>query len=525
LKPNRGAIAAGSSLTVEAGLTALRAGGNAVDAAIAAVLMACVAEPLLCGLGGGGLAMVRMNGRTQVCDMFADMPGRDAPHAPPHPMRTIELDFGPTTQEFHVGRASVAVPGLPAGLWALHAAHARLPLEELAAPAASAARTGVPVNAGFERVGRLLWPIQQLDPEAASLFGRQGRPLVQGDTFRSPQLGETLLRYAAEGPSLLSTGDVGRALVEALEGNSNLTVADLAAYRPRFREAIRYHYHDARVWVPGLPSVAGLLLLHTLRILEDRGPMPAPLSAAQVRFITHAMERTERVRGGRFLADLLEPGFARGFLAALAPHETADSHTQPARAGRPDPMAPIGPSTGHTTHISVVDGDGNAVGITQSLGETAGVMVPGTGVRLNNFLGEADVNPPGTFIAPGSRLMTMCCPVVAALGDRVFAMGSGGSSRIRSAVLHGIVYLTDHGMPPERAVSAARAHYEWETLHVEADGRPPGTMEAVAASYPGMKRFDGPNMFFGGLHMASAGGTGFEGGGDARRSGAFGHTG
>ena len=200
----RGAVAGGSPLTVQAGLEALERGGNAVDAAVAAQLMACVAEPLLTGMAGAGLAMVRMGGTVEAVDLFSTVPSLPS-HSAPKP-EAIEIDFGPTTQAFHVGPASVAAPGVPAGLWALHSRHGTLPMPVLAESAARAAVDGVPVTAGFERVLSLLWPIQLRDEWCTERFGqpegpgRQRRPLREGDTFRNPEIATTLRRYAAEGP-------------------------------------------------------------------------------------------------------------------------------------------------------------------------------------------------------------------------------------------------------------------------------------------------------------------------------------
>lgn len=508
----RGAIAGGSPDTVAAGLSALEAGGNAVDAAIAASLMACVSEPLLTGLGGAGIAMVRVNGEVEVLDLFTDLPGRAAPSATRDPMQTIEIDFGPTTQVFHVGPSSVAVPGVPRGLDALHRRHGTLPMDVLAAPAIEAAHSGVEVSASFARVLELLWPIVRLDERTARTFSHDGTPLKQGARFRWPELGNTIGQFAKVGPSLFHDGPLTGPILDALGGTSTLGRPDLEAYEPRFLKPMRYAYRDATVWVPGAPSVAGLLVLQALRALEDHGPMPAPMGAAQLRFLEHAMRRVDHTHKNGARQNLFATGFMDGFLAALSPDEVGEERAFHGR--RP-------PSTGHTTHISVVDEHGNAVGITTSLGETCGKTVPDAGLFLNNFLGESDVNPEDVHIQPGSRLMTMCCPAIVQQGDQIYVMGSGGSSRIRSAVLHGIVYLTDHGMSPEQAVAAPRAHVEDGILLFETDNRPAGTLDAVRAHTPGTREFTGHNMFFGGLHMAGVGPDGFTGAGDARRSGAF----
>ena len=508
----RGAVAGGSPYTVEAGLFALRSGGNAVDAIVAASLMATVAEPILTGLGGGGLAMVRMGGTVEVVDLFSDMPGlgRSEPNPPVDP---IVIDFGPTSQVFHVGPGAVAVPGLAPGLAALHLRHGRLPLAQLVEPAAKAAHQGVEVSTAMERVLHLLGPIQARDPWTAKVFFRDGRPLITGERFRMPELGETLRRFGQEGARLFTEGAVAQAMAAHLQGRGRLTRADLAAYQPKLMAPLRYQYRDATIWVPPPPSVAGLLTLQALRALEDHGPMPAPLSAAQVHFLAHALGRADSARRGSLVPNLFNSSYLEGFLAAIAPEERGEDEVL---TGKRRP--------GHTTHISVVDGEGNAVGLTSSLGETAGSVVPGTGLLLNNFLGEDDVNPAAARIQPGHRLMTMCCPTLVEIGDRIFMLGSSGSSRIRSAILHGIVYLTDHGMEPEEVVRAPRAHVEGGLLHIEADGRPSSSLSALKLAYPGMRRFDGLNMFFGGLHIAGLDDGQMVGAGDPRRSGFFGAT-
>ena len=514
-----GAVAGGSPLTVEAGVWALRQGGNAVDAAIAAQLMACVAEPLLTGLAGAGLAMVRMGGAVETVDLFSTVPLLPEGNAPQPD--AIEIDFGPARQKFLVGPASVAVPAVPAGLWAMHQRYGKLRMSQLVEPAARAAVDGVPVTAGFERVLKLLWPIQMRDPRCAALFGakkpagaRSG-PLQEGDTFYNPALAETLRQFGSLGPELFSRGALAEAILDELGVQGRLREADLLAYRPRIHAPIAYRYRDATVWLPQAPSLAGVLVAQALRALEDHGPMPPYASTRQMRFLSHALDRVDHTRRGELRQRLFDTAFVDGFLSALSLNEVGEE----AAYGQSRPRQP-----GNTTHISVVDGDGNAVSITTSLGETAGLMAGNTGVVLNNLLGEADVYPPDVSLASGARLMTMCCPTLLEVGNDIFAMGSGGSSRIRSAVLHGIVYLTDHGLPADEVVAAPRLHVEDGVVHIEADGRSQAAIQALRASPWQVRTFTGANMFFGGLHLAGRVHTGFTGAGDPRRSGAFAST-
>ena len=465
----RGCVAAGSQLTVEAGLRAFEAGGNAVDAAVAAKLMACVAEPLLTGLGGAGISTVKVGESVHVVDFFTAMPGRGHIGALPE-METVTLDFGPTTQDFHVGPASVAVPGQPFGLWELHRRFGLVPFDVLVEPAVAACTAGVPVTPGFEEVGGLLWPIELLSHEAEALFGQNGRDRPrEGQTFHNPDLADTLRLFAADGPRAFRDGDLGRAILAALGRDTMLTQRDLLAYQVAVRPAATMQRGRAWVGVPGLPSHGGLSVLAAL---EQLGALPEPFSAGHVRTMASAMDRAS---------------------------------------------VPMG--AGHTTHVSAVDANGDACAITSSLGETAGVVPAGTGLRINNFLGEDDVNPPHREFIPGERMVTMMTPTVVFGPDEVWALGSGGCSRIRSAVLHAIVHLVDHDLPPERAANGPRCHMEDGLLRVEVYDR--GEPD-FAAGFEGDIRFEAPNMFFGGVHIAGRKGGAFTGSGDRRRSGEFG---
>jgi gamma-glutamyltranspeptidase/glutathione hydrolase len=504
-----GAVAGGSPDTVEAGCWALKQGGNAVDAVVAASLSACVAEPLLTGLGGSGLAMIRMDGKVELCDLFTQTPGL-ASDVVAAPMRVVDLDFGPKTQQFRVGKGSVAVPTLPMGLAAMHGRYGSLPLRLLATPAIRLAEQGFEVSTGFARVAELLWPIQQGDEASAAIFGREGRAIRVGEHFRNPDLAHSLACFAKEGAASFQGGSLGHAIVDALSASSRLRMADLVAYEVAWRAPLRIQYGEATISLPALPSTAGLLLSVALAQLSGRTRIPDAGGADELRDLLAAQSALEEVRGSTGLEDWLEPGFTGAFLRAhgLAP----DVQWAGLGAGGP----------GHTTHISVIDEHGQAVSITTSLGETNGFLIPGTGMRMNNFLGEEDVNPGGATRPPGIRLITMCCPTILELGGHTHVLGSGGSARIRTAVLHGLLHLIDHRASPEEAVSAARAHLEAGSFQIEINGRPPGTLDALVGAHPDVRTFEGASVYFGGLHIASWGPQGLGGHGDARRSGSVG---
>ena len=503
-----GVVAAGNPDTAEAGARALRAGGNAVDAVVAAMLTATVSEPMLTGLGGAGLAILRVNGEHHVVDLFTDMPGlgRDAGRPVPR-MQAVDIDFGPTTQRFFTGPSSVAVPTLPMGLARMHRRFGALPLAQLTEPAAKLAEDGVTIRPGFAWILEHLWGICLQSPQLAALMGRDGRPLRAGERYRNPDLAETMRAFGRDGERIFRQGPVADAILSAVGEDGLLTAEDLRCHEAALRTPLRYRYRDATVWLAGPPSVAGLLTLQALRELEDLGPMPPAMGAEQVRRLAAAMARAERTRSERMDRTLFLPGFVEGFLSAIAPEEEGEEWLS-------------APGAGHTTHISAADEHGNLAGITASLGESAGLVAEGTGVILNNFLGEADVNPAHVTRPAGHRLMTMCCPTLVERDDgTAFVIGTGGSSRIRSAVLHAIVYLIDHRMSPEQAAQAPRAHVEEGKLLVELADREPGFVSQLRDEHPDLREFAQRHLYFGGLNIAGAGPAGFLGGGDSRRSG------
>ncbi|MCA9546184.1 MAG: gamma-glutamyltransferase, partial [Myxococcales bacterium] len=470
--------------------------GNAVDAAVAAKLMACVCEPMLTGLLGAGLATVRIGGRTEVLDCFADVPGRGAPPGLAPPMRTIEIDFGPDTQAFHVGPASVAVPGLAVGLWALHARFGKVPFLELAQPAIAAARKGVQASAFLTQAIALLEPIIACDRAAAALYLPGDQPLAPPHLLVQRALGDTLEAFSREGPRFFQRGDGAQALLARLDGQSRLGARDLAEYTPEWRKPLSGPVPGGRLFVPGAPSQAGAYVLRALAHLTRDGALPAePFSGEALRRVAAALRATEAEKA-ELQAGLFEDGFLAGWLAR-------------------------GAGAGFTTHVSAVDAQGDAVGITSSLGETAGLLCPQTGLMLNNFLGEEDVNPRALARPAGARLLTMMAPSLAAWDGRVLVLGTGGSSRIRSALLHGAVYSLAYGLPPHAMVRAPRAHYEDGVLRYETWDRP-ADHAAALAGFPRRIPFEQPGLFFGGLHVAGVGPDGFFGAGDPRRSGAFG---
>ena len=486
----RAVIAAGHPLTAEAGARVLREGGNAVDAAVGAALVSCAAEPLLTGLGAGGYLLVAgPDVEPTVLDFFVAAPGRNAPTTDRAPLEAVDVDFGDAVQVFNVGPASVGVPGVPAGLAAALDRWGTWPLAELAAPAARVAREGVEMNAAQAFIAFILSPIMRSTPECAALWAPGGRLLQEGDVMFNEELAATLELFGREGSEPFYAGEIGQALADwVVERGGLLTREDLADYEAIPRVPARVRYRNREVLTNPPPSAGGILLAYSLGRLDRRAPSPPALAD-----VLESMEAAQAERSPEFTASLDEPGFMDRFL---------------------------GSRLGATTHLSVLDANGMAASVTCTNGEGSGVLVPGTGIHLNNVMGEEDLSPQGFHMdPPGRHMPSMMAPTVVldSDGEVELVLGSAGSNRIRSALLQTIVGAVDHGLDAHSAVVAPRMHVEAGHLYVE-----PGVpIEELGDVGHEVVRFRSPNVFFGGVqaihHDPRTGEV--TGAGDPRRGG------
>jgi gamma-glutamyltranspeptidase/glutathione hydrolase len=480
-----GVVAAGHPLTAEAGARVLREGGNAVDAAVAAMLTSFVAEPLLTGLGAGGYMLVAGGGRDPaLLDFFVAAPTR--PEAGPDAaLLAIDVSFGDADQVFYVGPASCGVYGAPAGVCEAAERWGSVPLSVLARPAAALAREGVVLNAQQAYIARILADLLTSTPECAALWAPRGRVLGEGELLRNRELGDAITRLGEEGPEPFYRGEVAHAVCDWLgESGGSLTREDLADYRAITRAPVRVRYRAREVLTNPPPSAGGTLLAYSLALLE-RGPAPPTL-----RGVVEAMAAAQSERTSEFVEGLGEEGFLERFLGARL---------------------------GSTTHISVLDAGGCACSVTTTNGEGSGVVVPGTGMHLNNVMGEEDLNPLGFHMHPaGRRMPSMMAPsVVMREGEVELVLGSAGSNRIRSALLQTIVAVVDHGLSAKMAVEAPRVHFEDGVLYVE-----PGIDAAALRSIDErIVRFRALNLFFGGVQAVVREGEQMSGAGDPRRGG------
>ncbi|MFL5781274.1 MAG: gamma-glutamyltransferase family protein [Thermoleophilaceae bacterium] len=500
----RGVVAAGHPLTAEAGADVLREGGNAVDAAVACVLTSWVVEAPLTGPGAGGYMLVHTpGGENLLLDFFVAAPGKGLDDPQPAALEPIDVHFSAeAVQVFNIGPSSCGVYGTPVGVAEALDRFGTMPLSSLVERPARAARQGVELTPMAASIVAILAPILTATPEVAAIYAPEGRPLRAGETVCMPEVGDLLERLGAEGPRFLYEGEVAKRVSDwVLERGGLLSREDLATYRPIDREPARAEYQGREILTNPPPSSGGILIAYSLDLLERLG------RAQDVRTLVEVMDRTNRERTDEFVQGLNSEGYLERFLHKEALESAASE---------------IGSRLGSTTHVSVLDADGTCASVTCSNGSCSGVVVPGTGLHLNNMLGEEDLNPGGFHRhEPGRRIPSMMAPTVVLREGGVEAViGSAGSNRIRSAVLQTILRVVDDGLPAQRAVEAPRVHYEGRVVEAE-----PGVDDAglAALEREGWKvqRFREPNLYFGGVQAAARDASTGElsGGGDPRRGG------
>ena len=474
----RGVVAGGHPETVAAAVQALRAGGNAYDAAVAAGFAAAVAEPGLTSLAGGGFLLAHTAGGDEVLfDFFVDTPGRGLPSGELEPDFTpVTIRFGAADQVFNVGAGSVAAPGCLAGYLHVHRRLGRLEVGEVVGPARRLAAQGVALGANQVAVVRLLEPIFTLRDEGRARYTRDGAVVAPDTPVRNEPLA-AFLDEVAEGridgfghPPLAAAIDA-----QMRRDGGLLTAADLAAYRVVERDPLRAGYRGGLIATNPPPSFGGVLVTHALELLEVAGPA-APFGTGE-----HLVA----------LADVLERVTRR--------------HVDTGPASRKG-----------TTHISICDAEGNVASMTTSNGSCSGVFLADTGIMANNIMGEEDLHPGGFHAEPpGLRVGSMMAPSVLLRQDGPpVAVGSGGSERIRSALTQVIANLVDHGMSLQEAVDAPRVHWDGRTVQVE-PGFDPRAVDALRQVRP-VNEWTVSDLYFGGVHAASPSG---ERAGDVRRGG------
>ena len=509
------AITAGHELTAQAAEAILHDGGNAFDATLGGFFMACVAEPVLASLGGGGflLAHAADTGDTTVFDFFTQTPGRKRPVAELD-FEPVMVDFGSTTQEFHMGLGAIAVPGCVRGMFAVHRSLGSMPMREIVRPALDAARAGITVSALQAHVFSLVAPIYITRPAPRALFAschNSGCISQVGEVLRFNDLADTLEVITIEGDDLFYCGEIAQLIhAQCEQGGGCITRDDLMRYEVFRRRPLTVGYRHTRLLTNPPPASGGCLVAFALKLVESLELHRSEFgSADHLSMLAEVMKQTNAAR-----IEAVQEGdseLASGLHRLLNPDVMTIYREQV--QGR------MGVGRG-TTHINVSDKHGNVASMTVSNGEGCGEIVPGTGLMLNNMLGEEDLNPSGFHAWElDQRMSSMMAPSMVALEDgRLIATGSGGSNRIRDAVLQVILNIVDFEMHAEQAVSSPRIHFENDVLYIEG-GYEPSEIETLLTEFPHFREWDELSFFFGGAHTLVRGPRSVEGAGDPRRGG------
>jgi len=506
------AVAAGHPETAKAAQTILREGGNAFDAVLAAMLTACVAEPVLASLGGGGFLLGQMtNGRTTLYDFFTQTPHTKLAKSDVdfHP---IMADFGAAQQEFHIGLGSIATPGMIGGLFAIHRDLCRLPLDIIMEPAKQAARNGVRLNSFQHYISTVVHPIINANPAARKLYeNRKGELAIENDLITHPEFADLLEALAREGEALFYQGELGQQLVKACrEAGGYLRMQDLEEYQVEQRKPLLFNYRGNRIVTNPAPSIGGTLIAFTLSLLESTQINHHPADSKEhLQLLAHAMRLTQQLRHEESIDQQINSASIDKLIKGpLFEHycQTLEKHTVCSRG---------------TTHISIIDADDNFASMTLSNGEGSGYVLPGSGIMLNNMLGEEDLNPHGFHQWPENRrIASMMSPTLAFTADgRAIAIGSGGSNRIRSAIVQVLINLLDFNMSLDDAVEHSRIHFESGLLNIES-GPSQQVVKTLKNEFNQLKHWPEKNLFFGGTHCVMHDSNGdLHAKGDSRRGG------
>lgn len=527
LKKNRGIVSAGHEKTVDAAVQILRAGGNAFDAAVGAGFAACVAEAVLASMGGGGFLLAHQVSRSSksenvLYDFFVQTPQCDPKTKEKKDLdfHPIAVDFGPTTQEFHIGLAAMATPGMVAGLFQVHQDLGRMPIAEVLQPAIELAKSGFVITEFQEYLFSVVVPIFLATKEARALFTSQknsGESVQAGEFLSFPQLADTLAALAKEGPRLFYEGELATNLATLCQEGGLLTKKDLADYKVAKRVPMSWHYRDHHMLSNPPPSSGGLLIAFALELLATQ-KIPAK-SFGELETLRALIQSMESSNEARLAALSIHPRWEEA-CESLNDKNFVKKYVQQYREQL------LGKPKAHrgTTHLNVMDAEGNAASLTLSNGEGCGHLLPGTDIMLNNMLGEEDLNPHGFHRwHPNERMVSMMAPTLSFAPDgSMLALGSGGSNRIRSAILQVLKNVVDHQMTLSDAVAAPRLHFEKDLLSIE-----PGFSEKVLSQlfqhYPQNHLWEAQNLFFGGVHaVAHHPKQGFSAAGDPRRHGVVG---
>ncbi len=505
MKPSaktRGIIAAGHPQTAAAATRIFEEGGNAFDAAVAALFATFATETCMSSVGGGGFAnIVTADGQQQVIDFFCQTP-RQKVLTHKLDFYPVDIDLGDTLETFHVGAGSSAVPGSVAGIYAMHKHLCTLPLKILIEPTIEIAKSGALVD-DFQALDfKILETILRVHEDARPIWFRADDNLkLEGDYLQMPQFADFLDSLVHEGADLFYKGEIARKVAkDYAEMGGQLTRADFEMYQVNYNRPLKLPYRNKTVLCNPAPSMGGALIALAMQRLSEKIIDYHYQDAKHIETLYQVYQYHNRLHSNPdFLKNELKQ---QGWFTDYP--ETA--------------------KWGGTTHFSIADEHGNAVAITSSNGEGSGYMIPGTDIMMNNMLGEAALLPNGFHSwQADTRLTSMMSPTIVLDENQQVEIvtGSGGAGRIPGVILQVLHYLLDHKLPLEQAIDAPRLHLEHQVLNLE-----PGFSDNIGHINikEDINRWGDKALYFGGVHTIQRLPHGFEAIGDGRRSGVIAST-
>jgi gamma-glutamyltranspeptidase/glutathione hydrolase len=499
VRARNGMVVSQNAIASQIGVEVLMAGGNAVDAAVAAAFALAVVHPAAGNLGGGGFLLVRpTKGRPTVIDFRETAPAAATP--------TMFLVDGRYSHERqHAGGLSVGVPGTVAGLHAAWAQYGRLPWPDLLQPAISLARDGFLVTDGLARSLREVLPQMKPYPASLAQFSRSGAPYEIGDVLKQGDLAKTLQRIADKQARGFYEGETAELIVKEIAARGGwITSQDLRDYRVARRPALLGSYRGHAVLTVPPPSAGGVALIETLNVIEGKDVRAMGYGSARyVHYVAEALRRAFADRA-RCLGD---PAFVKDMpIERLVSKPYADSLRLSISEDRTSVSAPDRfdwpAESDETTHLSVVDSGRNAVSLTYTLEESYGskLVVPGAGFLLNNEMGDFNAGPGLTdatglvgtepnLAAPHKRMLSSMTPTIVLAppaagkaGELYMVAGSPGGRTIPATLVELIVDVIDFGMNIQEAVDAPRFSHQWlpDEIRFERYGLSPDTLRSLA---------------------------------------------
>lgn len=510
MRQNHGVVAAGHQKTAEAGIEMLRNGGNAFDAAVAASLASFVTESALTSAAGGGFLLAHtQSGNNTLFDFFTQTP-RQKRNTQEIDFYPVEVDFGGAIQEFQIGLGSMAVPGNIAGLFHVNKKLGRLPLSVVAEPAIDYARNGLKLNSfQYHCLTSIIKPIIIDEREGQQYYRPTGAIIEPETVLYQKEFADTLTYLVQKGVQEFYQGEIAHQLVKDCQKlGGYLTLDDLKTYQVIERKPLLFNYREDAILTNPPPSSGGTLIAFALKLLGKLNLTEIGFgNTNHLEILAKIMQLTNNARKDGYDANLYQENIADKFLD----EQHIEQYSQQLTTNK----------WGSTTHLSVIDSEGNAASVTTSNGEGSGYVIPGTGIMVNNMLGEEDLNPQGFHRwQENVRISSMMSPTIVLKNHQPeIVLGSGGSKRIRTAILQVISNIIDFKMTVQEAVDSPRVHWENNLFHIEPGFPKNPNILAMPADHQ-LVHWQQKNLFFGGVHTVSKTSEGLlQGASDHRRDG------